>query len=132
MEVKTSGVSKPLQVLVDFRHRPFCLESFPSSCSLCPLETGSILQRQGYFQMCMTDKKRICFSPIFSKLPAQSSSSLEAVEPHPLKGTIKFLKSKTKNSFFFLAQSFDRSSHVNFDNTSMANPVLVPSVTKVL
>ena len=26
-----------------------------------------------------------------------------------------------------LAQSFDRSSHINFDNTSMANPVLVPS-----
>ena len=67
----------------------------------------------------MTDKKRICFSPIFSKLLAQSSSSLEAVEPHPIKGTIKFLKSKTKNSFFFLAQSFDRSSHVNFDNTSV-------------
>ena len=102
MEVKTSGVSKPLQVLVDFRHRPFCLQSFLSSCSLCPLETGSILQRQGCFQMCMTDKKRICFSPIFSKLLAQSSSSLEAVEPHPIKGTIKFLKSKTKNSFFFL------------------------------
>ena len=50
-------------------------------------------------------QKRICFSPIFSKLPARSSSSLEAVEPHPLKGAIKFLKSKTKNSFFFLAQS---------------------------
>ena len=29
-------------------------------------------------------------------------------------------------------QSFDRSSNVNFDNTSMTNPVLVPSVTKAL
>ena len=31
-----------------------------------------------------------------------------------------------------LAQSFDRSSHINFDNTSMENPVLVASVTKAL
>ena len=31
-----------------------------------------------------------------------------------------------------LTQSFVRSSNVNFDNTSIANTVLVPSVTKAL
>ena len=53
------------------------------------------------FQMCLTHKKKICFSPIFSN---------------------------RQN----LGQSFDRSTDVDFDNTSMANPVLVPSVTKAL
>ena len=62
IEIKSSGVSKPLQILVD---------------------------------------PRICFPPIFSN----------------------------KQS---LTQSFDRSSNVNFENKSIANPILVPSVTKAL
>ena len=34
MEIKSSGVSKPLQILVDPRYRPFRFQSFPSSSSL--------------------------------------------------------------------------------------------------
>ena len=101
MEIKSSGVSKPLQILVDPRHRPFHFQSFSSSPSLCLLETVSIQQRQGCFSNVLDSQKRICFSPIFSN----------------------------KQS---LTQSFDRSSNVNFENTSMANPILVPSITKAL
>ena len=49
MEIKSSGVSKPLQIFVDPRHRPFCFQSFPSSSNLFILETASIQQRQGCF-----------------------------------------------------------------------------------
>ena len=82
-------------VLVDPRYRPFCFQSFPSSSSLCLLDTGSMQQMQGCFSNVCDSKKRICSSPIFSN---------------------------RQN----LTQSFDRSRNVNFDNTSMANPVLVP------
>ena len=101
MKIKSSGVSKPLQILVDPRHRPFRFQSFPSSSSLCLLETGSIQQRQGCFSNVLDSHKRICFFPIFSNRQS-------------------------------LTPSFDRSSNVNFDNTSMANPALVSSVTKAL
>ena len=101
MEIKSSGVSKPLQILVDPRYRPFRFQSFPSSSSLCLLETASIQQRQGCFPNALDSHKRICFSPIFSNRQS-------------------------------LTQSFVRSSNVNFDNTSLANTVLVPSVTKAL
>ena len=101
MEIKFSGVSKHLQILVDPRYRPFRFQSFPSSSSLCLLETGSIQQRQGCFPNALDSHERICFSPIFSNRQS-------------------------------LTQSFVRSSNVNFDNTSLANTVLVPSVTKAL
>ena len=66
MEIKSSGVSKPLQILVDPRHRPFRFQSFPSSSKLCLLETGSIQQRQRCFSNVLDSLKRIFFYPIFS------------------------------------------------------------------
>ena len=81
MEVKSSGVSKLLQVLVDFRHRPFCFQSFPSSCRLCSLETGSILQRQGCFQMCMTDKKGYAFTPFSLNCQPEVALALRQLNP---------------------------------------------------
>ena len=100
-EIKSSGVSIPLQILVNSRDRPFPLQSSPSSSSLCLLETGFIQQRQECSSNLLNSHERICSSPIFSN--GQS-----------------------------LTQSFDRSSNVTFDNTSMENQVLVPSVTKAL
>ena len=66
MEIKSSGVSKPLQILVDPRYRPFRFQSFPWSSNLSLLETGSIQQRQGWFSNMFDSQKRICFSPNFS------------------------------------------------------------------
>ena len=67
MEIKSSGVSKPLQILVDPRYRPFCFQSFPSSCSLCLLETlwklDPYSKDRDDFQMCWTHKKRYVFPP---------------------------------------------------------------------
>ena len=62
MAIKFSGVSEPLQILVDPRHRPFCFKSFPPSSSLCLLEPGSIQQRQS-FQICWIHKKGYAFPP---------------------------------------------------------------------
>ena len=66
MEMKASGVSKALQVLVDPRHRYFRFQCFPSCSFLCLLETGSIQQRQGCFSNVLDSHERICFLPIFS------------------------------------------------------------------
>ena len=67
MEIKSSGVSKPLQILVDPRYRPFCFQSFPSSCSLCLLETlGNWIHtaKTGMIFKCVgLTKKRYVFPP---------------------------------------------------------------------
>ena len=98
--IETSGLSKSLQILQNLC-KPFYFKSFPSSSSLCLLETRSIQQRQGYFSNVLYSQKGICFSPILFNRQS-------------------------------LTQSFERSNHVSFGNTSMINPVLVPSVTKAL
>ena len=60
-EIKSSGVSIPLENLMDPRHRPFCFPSFTSSSNLCVLETGSRQQRQRCFSLCWTHTKGYAF-----------------------------------------------------------------------
>ena len=68
MEIKSSGVSKSLQILVDPRYRPFCFQSFPSSSSLFLLETlGNWIHKAkaGMIFKCVGLTKKDMFFPHF-------------------------------------------------------------------
>ena len=93
----------------------FRFQSFPSSSSLCLLETRSIQQRQGCSSNVLESHEMICFFPIFSNRQSLTQSF-----------------GRSSNANFDNTTWQTQSWYPQLLRLSMRNPLILPNVSDLL